>query len=102
MGYRKKTKRKDQKNRFGKICVSFAVLVLVLVFSVQIVHLYHKNQTYKARQEQLQAQLDEEKEREEELKQKEDYVGSKEYIEDEAKAKLGMAYDNEIIFKEKN
>ncbi len=53
-------------------------------------------------QEQLQAQLDEEKEREEELKQKEDYVGSKEYIEDEAKAKLGMAYDNEIIFKEKN
>ena len=58
MGYRKKTKRKDQKNRFGKICVSFAVLVLVLVFSVQIVHLYHKNQTYKARQEQLQAQLE--------------------------------------------
>ena len=38
---------------------------------------------------------------EEQLKQKEDYVGSKEYIEDEAKAKLGMAYDNEIIFKEK-
>ena len=75
--------------------------MLVLVFSVQIVQLYHKNQTYKARQEQLQAQLEEEQEREQELKEKEDYVGSEEYIEDEAKAKLGMAYDNEIVFKEK-
>lgn len=101
MNYRKRQQRKKQKNRIGKICVSFSVVVLVLILSVQSVNLYHKNQTYKAQLEEKQAQLKEEQERTKELKEKEAYVGSKEYIEDVAKSKLGMSYDNEIVFKEK-
>ncbi|MCU6762919.1 Protein required for the initiation of cell division [uncultured Roseburia sp.] len=101
MNYSKRRKRKNQKNRVGKVCVSFTVLFLVMILSVQILHLYHKNQTYKAQQEQLQAQLEEQQERAKQLKEKEDYVGSQEYIEDIAKSKLGMTYDNEIVFKEK-
>jgi cell division protein DivIC len=31
----------------------------------------------------------------------ETYMNSSEYIEDVAKSKLGLAYENEIIFKEK-
>lgn len=101
MNYSKRRKRKNQKNRVGKVCVSFTVLFLVMILSVQILHLYHKNQTYKAQQEQLQAQLEEQQERAKQLKEKEEYVGSQEYIEDVAKSKLGMTYDNEIVFKEK-
>ena len=101
MNYSKRRKRKNQKNRVGKVCVSFTALFLVMILSVQILHLYHKNQTYKAQQEQLQAQLEEQQERAKQLKEKEDYVGSQEYIEDIAKSKLGMTYDNEIVFKEK-
>lgn len=101
MNYSKKRKRRNQKNRVGKVCVSFTVLFLVMILSVQILHLYHKNQTYKVQQEQLQAQLEEQQERAKQLKEKEEYVGSQEYIEDVAKSKLGMTYDNEIVFKEK-
>lgn len=100
----KKTgRRKPRKvrNRVGKLCVSFMVLALVLILSVQIVHLYEKNESYKAQEAQLQAQLEAETERSEQLKEKEAYVGSQEYIEDVAKTKLGMTYDNEIVFKEK-
>lgn len=101
MSVSKKRRRRKQKNRVGKICISCMVLVLVLVLSVQIVHLYHKNESYKSQEASLQAQLEEENQRAQELKEKEDYVGSKEYIEDVAKSKLGMTYENEIVFKEK-
>lgn len=95
---RRKTKK--ARNRVGKVCVSFMVLALVLILSVQIVHLHQKNETYKLQEAQLQAQLEEETQRAEELKEKEEYIGSQEYIEDVAKSKLGMTYENEIVFKE--
>ncbi|MBQ8663083.1 MAG: septum formation initiator family protein [Eubacterium sp.] len=100
---KKKGRRRPRKvrNRVGKLCVSFMVLALVLILSVQIVHLYQKNEDYKAQEAQLQAQLEAETERSEQLKEKEAYVGSQEYIEDVAKSKLGMTYENEIVFKEK-
>lgn len=104
MGYiqKKKIKKKKSINRAGALCAGCAVLILVVVFSVQIIQAHHKTETYKARQEQLQAQIEEQKQRAEELENEKEYVGSEEYIENEAKTKLGMAYDNEIIFKEEN
>lgn len=95
-----KRKTRKPRNRVGKVCVSFMVIALVLILSVQIVHLYQKNESYKAQEALLQAQLEEETERAEALKEKEEYIGSQEYIEDVAKAKLGMTYENEIVFKE--
>lgn len=96
----KKRKVRKVRNRVGKLCVSFMVLALVLILSVQIVHLYQKNESYKAQEAQLQAMLEEETARSEQLKEKEEYIGSEEYIEDIAKSKLGMTYENEIVFKE--
>lgn len=92
---------KKNKNRPGKICVTLMVMALMLILTVQISNLYKKNETYKAQQKQLEAQLDKEKQRSSDLKEKQAYVGSDQYVEDAAKSKLGMAYDNEIIFKEK-
>ena len=39
-------------------------------------------------------------ERHQELSELESYTRTQEYIEDVARSKLGLAYDNEIIFKE--
>ena len=41
-----------------------------------------------------------ETERTEEIKNLEEYMNTTQYIEDVAKNKLGLVYDNEIIFKE--
>ena len=45
-------------------------------------------------------QLVDETARQEELQNYQSYTQSQEYVEDIAKSKLGLAYDNEIIFKE--
>ena len=45
--------------------------------------------------------LGQERDRQEELKEYEEYIESQEYIEDQAQSKLGLLYDNQIIFREK-
>ena len=73
------------------------VVVLTLIMSVQIGHLYQVNEGYKQDEKTKQAQLKDEQE----LQEKEAYVGSDQYIVDTAKSKLGMTYPDEIVFKEK-
>lgn len=98
---RTRMRRRKKQNKSGMICITLIVLILVGVMSVQIVSLYHKNQSYQAKETELQAQLESEQQRQEELKEYEQYVTTKEYIEQVAKTKLGLVYSNEIIFKEK-
>lgn len=93
-------RRRKDNNRTGKLCISMIVVVFVAVMSVQIVKTYEKDQDYIAQQAELEEQLAAEQERQTELKEYENYTKSQEYIEDIAKSKLGLAYDNEIIFKE--
>lgn len=95
------TKRvRKSSNRAGKICISMILIAFVVVMSVQIIKVYQKDQEYAERQAELEAQLEEETARQQELEEYEAYTKSDEYIEDVAKSKLGLAYDNEIIFKE--
>ena len=79
----------------------FLVLVALVIIGVHIGRLYLKDQEYIAREKELTAQLEQETERQSEIEAYEEYIGSKEYVEDTAKSKLGLVYDNEIIFKEK-
>ena len=94
---------RHQKNRkqTGRASIACIVIFLLVVMSVQIINLYHKDQMYIAREEELTRQLEDEEKRKERLSDYEEYIGSKEYIEDTAKSKLGLIYDNEIVFKER-
>ncbi len=91
--------RKDN-NRVGKFCISTIVIVFGAVMTVQIIRVYQKDQIYIAKQAQLEKQLAEEQARQGELAEFENYTKSQEYIEDIAQTKLGLAYEDEIIFKE--
>lgn len=93
-------RRRKDNNRTGKVCISMIVVVFVAVMSIQIVKTYEKDQKYIAQQAELEEQLKEEQERQADLLEYENYTKSQEYVEDIAKSKLGLAYDNEIIFKE--
>ena len=94
--------RKYQKsNRAGRLCVTCIVLTLLAVMSVQIVRVYEKNQDYIAKEKRLTEQLEAETERQADLEEYKKYTQSQDYIEDVAKAKLGLVYKNEIVFKEK-
>lgn len=96
-----KRTRKDN-NRAGKICISMILVVFVAVMSVQIVKIYQKDQELIEQQAELEAELEGETERQQELEEYEAYTKTNEYIEDVAKSKLGLTYDNEIIFKEED
>ena len=100
MARRRKQKKKN--NRVGKICISTIVGIFLVVMSMQIFRLYQEDQLYVQKEKSLCAQLDQAKEDQKRLSSYEQYTQSKDYIEDIAKSKLGLVYNNEIVFKEKD
>ena len=92
-------KRKKSGNSAGTMSILFIVIVFVIVMSIQIYKLKEKDALLAEREQNLMQQLTEEMQREEELKELDLYTRSMEYIKDMAN-KLGLVYENEIIFKE--
>lgn len=93
--YRKK------KNKSGRRSIVCIILLFLVVMSFQIMRLKDKDQEYVARELELTEQLEEETERRDRLSDYEEYIGSQKYVEDTARSKLGLVYDDEVIFKEK-
>lgn len=83
------------------LAVSFVILLLVVVLSVNAVTLKAKDRTYQAQEQELKRQIEEEKQRSQEIDKLEQYVGTDEYVEEVAKDKLGLVNEGEIIFKAK-
>ena len=92
-------RRKKNSNSAGTVSIIFIVVVFVVVMSIQIYKLKEKDKLLAEREQNLMQQLTEEMQREEELKELDLYTRSMEYIKDMAN-KLGLVYENEIIFKE--
>ncbi len=94
------SRNKKKRNQAGKAGIAYIVVFLLIIISAKIVMLYQKDQAYREREAELDAIYQEETERRDELSDYEEYMGSREYIEDTARRKLGLIYDNEMIFKE--
>ena len=92
--------RHNTKAATGKIYVAIIMLFMVVVMTFQIVSLYKKNQQYKKREDALNSQVEAAEKKNKELQDYDKYVGSEKYIEDEASEKLGLTYDDWIIFRE--
>ena len=96
------TKMRRRKN-FRKHLSSFAILgvvLLLLVFvSVASLKLRVQNENKQARIQELESQIAEEEKKSEELEEYSKYVQTKKYAEEVAKEKLGLVYEDEIIFK---
>ena len=95
MGTRRRRQRKN-----GTVSIAIIVLAFLIVMSVQIFKLKQKEAAYEAQEAELKEAYEQETERAEEIESLADYVQSDQYIIDMAHSKLGLAYDNEIIFKE--
>ena len=93
--------RRSSKKRGGTLSVAVIVVAFLIVMIFQIVQLKNKETACAQQTAELNKQLKEETERTDEINALADYMQSDQYIEDMAKSKLGLAYDNEIIFKEK-
>ena len=100
---RKKTPeflRSRNENSFGMLIAAIAISILVAAVGVNSYFLKEKERKYAAEESALELSIEQENARTEELKELEKYTKTKKYVEEVAKDKLGLVYDNEIIFKE--
>jgi cell division protein DivIC len=92
-------RRKKFKKHMGSFAiVGVVVLMLVFVF-VASISLRASNADKQERINELNAQIEAEKEKAEEIEEYSKYVQTKKYAEEVAKEKLGLVYEDEIIFK---
>lgn len=95
-------RRKKNENRLGMIMTISAIFMIVVVVGINSLSLKQKQEKYAAREQELLQQIAEEEARTEELKELETYTKTKKYAEEVAKDKLGLVYENEIIFQGNN
>ena len=93
--------RKKKRGNAGTVSIGIIVLAFLAIMSIQIVKLKQKVEVQNEQIEEWNEKLEAESERAEEIKQLEESMQDTQFIEDQAKSKLGLVYDNEIIFKEK-
>lgn len=97
-----KTKSRMKRDRRSHMVTWGILLIALAVFAVSSIaglQLKQKNQSYQAREKALQEEIEKEEERSEEIEDLEAYTKTKKYVEDVAKDKLGLVYEDEIIFK---
>lgn len=81
------------------LLVMMVVLVMMLVVAVNNHSLKQKLAVYQEKEQSLTEQIEAEKEREKEIEEFKKYTKTKKYIEDVAREKLGLVYEDEIIIK---
>lgn len=99
MAARRVAFRKKRQNRLGMFSVSVVVLILLGVLLFKSNELKHKYSEYEDRETAIQTQIDNETERTQKLEEYEKYTKTDKFVEEYAKEKLGLVYDNEILFR---
>ena len=95
----KARRRMKQKKRLEIRLIPFALIVLIAVVAFGTISLQAKRASYEKREQELMAQIKEEEQRTEEIRELEKYMETKKYVEEVAKERLGLVYEDEILFK---
>lgn len=95
----KMRRRKNFRKHFGSIAIVCVVMLLIVFVSVASLELRAQNLNKQEHIQQLEAQISAEEKRAEEIEEYSKYVQTKKYAEEVAKEKLGLVYEDEIIFK---
>lgn len=77
-----------------------AIAIMTGVVGINSISLSQKEKAYAAREKELLQLISAEEERAKELEEFATYTRTKKYAEEVAKDKLGLVYENEIIFQE--
>lgn len=99
MARRRVAFRKKRQNRLGMILVTIVVIMLFTVILIKSIDLQTKKAAYDEKEAALEQQIEAEEARTEELIEYEKYTKTAKYVEEVAKDKLGLVYEDEIIFE---
>lgn len=95
----KMRRRKQLRKHLGSMAIVGVVLTMLIFVSVASLKLRVQNANKLERVQELEAQIEAEEKRAEDIEEYGKYVQTKKYAEEVAKEKLGLVYENEIIFK---
>lgn len=91
--------RRNKKKGTGIGVIAFVVLILCAIVSYSRVGLGQEREEAELKINRLEAQKQEELERKEEIAEYKAYTKTDKYIEDMARDKLGLVYEDEILFE---
>ena len=95
----KMNRKKRLRKHLGSFAIIGVVLLLLIFVSVATLGLRISNANKQEKIAQLEAEIEAEEQRSEEIEEYSKYVQTKKYAEEIAKEKLGLVYEDEIIFK---
>ncbi|MDF2607162.1 MAG: Septum formation initiator [Clostridiales bacterium] len=95
--------RRNRKIRKINIILMYSVLIaLIIVMTVQTSKLTAQTRTLEDREKMIDASIAEQENEKLSLQDEIDFINTREYIEEQAREKLGLLYPNETIIKEKH
>ncbi len=98
-GYGKKKVKRKKQNRLAMVSIALVLAALVGVLGYQTMELEEKRGACADRLNSIERELAEQESRAAELERQRVYVQTKQYIEEQAKEKLGLVNPNEILMK---
>ena len=92
-------RRRKRTSTIRKILYSTFVVIFLVVISMSKFMLDDRLIQVKAKNEAIKIQLEDEKKRTEELENLKLEIQTKKFIEETAREKFGLTYENEIVFE---
>lgn len=95
---RKPAFRRKTHNRMSMILITVVVIVMTIIVGYSV---HEMNIELKEKQEKidnLNEQIADEEKRKEENEEYKEYVETDEFVEDTAREKLGLVYEDEVVF----
>lgn len=91
--------RSKKQNHFGMVMVLVLVAMFCSAIGIKSISLRNKRDEYNKRIQTLETQIAEQNERTRDLEEYEKYTKTSKYVEEVAKEKLGLVYEDEIVFE---
>lgn len=95
----KMRRRKQLRKHLGSLAIAGVVMLMLIFVSAASLKLRVQNANKQERITELEAQIEGEEKKSEDIEEYRKYVQTKKYAEEVAKEKLGLVYEDEIIFK---
>ena len=90
--------RRKKQDKIAMILITIVVIVLTIVVGYRVYNLKVQLNENKEKIESLNKEYAEEEKRREEIAEYQEYTQTDEFVEDVAREKLGLVYDDEIVF----
>ena len=90
--------RRKTQNRMATILITIVVIVMTIVVGYSVYTMKIELNENKEKIESLNKELENEQKRKEEIAEYQEYTQTDEFVEDTAREKLGLVYDDEIVF----